>query len=168
MAHLHHNLSIMVKGSGQELLRRYGGMRLSSMSFMNERRRFKENKRLIIHCCTSSTSTSSSADQQLNLKLDSRLNEDDESELGGCLVRDEKWQVRRMLEKEMSQVASVQAEAFHEPVFLFDDFFFYFFEVIFFHENRTESHMPVKFVLVIRFLVRFGFGKTLGCLFLII
>lgn len=148
MAYLHHNLSVVMKGSRQELLWRYGGMAISNMSLRSQRRRFKQNGGLI-RCCSSSTSTS--ADRQANLKLDSIVNEDGESEGGGYLVRDAKWQVRRMMEteEEMKEVASVQAEAFHEPVFLFDDIFFYFFKVfspinstasiIGKIENRTES-----------------------------
>lgn len=137
MAHLQHNLSTVVRGSGQELLSRYGGMKLCKMSLTNQRRSF-EKKRGLIHCCTSSTSTS--VDQQLNTpadyKLDSRINEDEKLQFG-YLARDVNWQVRRMLEteEEMREVANVQAEAFHEPVFLFDDLFFDFFKVICFTKN---------------------------------
>ncbi|KAH6834118.1 Acyl-CoA N-acyltransferases superfamily protein [Perilla frutescens var. hirtella] len=132
MAHLHHSLSTVVKGSRQELLLRCGGMKkFHNMSLTNQRRRFKNNTRLV--CCSSSTSTAS-ADQQVNLagdqKLDSIINEDDDKQQLGYLVRDVNWQVRRMFEteEEMKQVANVQAEAFHEPVFLFDDLFFDFFK----------------------------------------
>lgn len=48
------------------------------------------------------------------------------------LARDDgKWDVRRIAktEDEIREVAYVQAEAFHEPVFLFDDMFFEFFKV---------------------------------------
>lgn len=64
------------------------------------------------------------------VKVGSRVNEDDRLQFG-YLVRDAKWQVRRMLEteEEMREVAHVQAEAFHEPAFFFDDVFFKFFEV---------------------------------------
>lgn len=46
------------------------------------------------------------------------------------LVEELGWKVRRMVEEdiEMRKVANVQAEAFHEPVALFDDFFFRFFQ----------------------------------------
>lgn len=49
----------------------------------------------------------------------------------GYLVREFGWGVRRMVEvgEEMRRVAYVQAEAFHVPVALFNDFFFKFFEV---------------------------------------
>ncbi|XP_010927818.2 GCN5-related N-acetyltransferase 10, chloroplastic isoform X1 [Elaeis guineensis] len=48
----------------------------------------------------------------------------------GYLVREFGWGVRRMVEvgEEMRRVAYVQAEAFHVPVTLFNDFFFKFFE----------------------------------------
>lgn len=41
------------------------------------------------------------------------------------------WGVRRMVKvgEEVRVVAHIQAEAFHEPLALFDDFFFQFFEV---------------------------------------
>lgn len=163
MAHLHHNLATVVKGSGQELFWRCRGMMFCKMglSLTNQRRRSFKNRGLV-HCCTSSTSTPTpttnlandekpdsivNEDSKLQLpptstdhhvnpayeKLNSRIIESDKLQLG-YLVRDEKWQVRRMLEteEEMRQVAHVQAEAFHEPAFFFDDVFFKFFKVIYF------------------------------------
>lgn len=49
----------------------------------------------------------------------------------GYLARGSRWGVRRMerVGDEMRRVAEVQAEAFHEPVALFNDFFFEFFKV---------------------------------------
>ncbi|ONK56679.1 uncharacterized protein A4U43_C10F11540 [Asparagus officinalis] len=48
----------------------------------------------------------------------------------GYLTRGFGWGVRRMerVEDEMRRVADVQAEAFHEPAALFNDFFFEFFK----------------------------------------
>lgn len=48
----------------------------------------------------------------------------------GNLAKGYGWQVRRMVEKdeEMRSVANIQAEAFHEPVILFNDVFFQFFQ----------------------------------------
>ncbi|KAK9075113.1 hypothetical protein SSX86_003432 [Deinandra increscens subsp. villosa] len=48
----------------------------------------------------------------------------------GNLVREHGWQVRRMVEEdeEMRSVANIQAEAFHEPVVLFNGVFFQFFQ----------------------------------------
>lgn len=50
----------------------------------------------------------------------------------GYLVSEYGWGVRRLVEEEeeMRKVAQVQAEAFHVPKALFNDFFFLFFEVI--------------------------------------
>lgn len=50
----------------------------------------------------------------------------------GYLAREGEWGVRRMgrVGEEMRRVALVQAEAFHIPVALFNDFFFDFFKVI--------------------------------------
>lgn len=52
--------------------------------------------------------------------------EDDE-----YLAREAGWGVRRMARvgEEMRRVAQVQAEAFHVPVALFNDFFFDFFKI---------------------------------------
>lgn len=51
--------------------------------------------------------------------------------LDGYLARGFGWGVRRMVSvgDEMRRVAEVQAEAFHEPLALFDNFFFEFFKV---------------------------------------
>ncbi|XP_047322621.1 uncharacterized protein LOC124926437 isoform X2 [Impatiens glandulifera] len=56
---------------------------------------------------------------------------DDEEGQFGYLVREYGWRVRRLDEKdqvELNSVAQVQAQAFHVPVFLFDDFFLQFFQ----------------------------------------
>lgn len=157
MAHLHHNLYIVAKGSGQELFRRCRGRMLCNigLGLTNQRRRRSIKNRGLIHCCTSSTSTPTptptsseatlsydkvnSAYEKLGSainehhvssayeKLDTTINEGEFVHL----VRQGNWQVRRMLEteEEMRQVAYVQAEAFHEPAFFFDDVFFNFFKV---------------------------------------
>jgi hypothetical protein len=72
---------------------------------------------LVVHC--SSTTSSSSADQKVG------------SVGHDHFVNDFGWKVRRLVEKadEMRMVARVQAEAFHVPVALFNDFFFDFFQV---------------------------------------
>lgn len=48
----------------------------------------------------------------------------------GNLVKGYGWKVRKMIEKdeEMRSVANIQAEAFYEPVVLFNDVFFQFFQ----------------------------------------
>jgi hypothetical protein len=55
----------------------------------------------------------------------------EEDEDGEYLAREAGWGVRRMARvgEEMRRVAQVQAEAFHVPVALFNDFFFDFFKV---------------------------------------
>lgn len=97
-----------------------------------------------VKCCSSSTSQQSpspplSAGEEVELKLHHQLKEQYNNNNGssrkenfGFLVSDENgWQVRRMAdsEDEMRKVASVQAQAFHEPVLLFNDLFFEFFQV---------------------------------------
>ncbi|KAK4860421.1 hypothetical protein QYF36_023503 [Acer negundo] len=55
--------------------------------------------------------------------------ENDESKLD-CLVSEFGWEVRRLVveDDEMRRVAFLQAQAFHIPVFLFNDLFFDFFQ----------------------------------------
>lgn len=56
---------------------------------------------------------------------------EEEEEEGRYLAREAWWGVRRMgrVGEEMRRVALVQAEAFHVPVALFNDFFFEFFKI---------------------------------------
>ncbi|XP_047979674.1 uncharacterized protein LOC125221577 isoform X2 [Salvia hispanica] len=145
MAHLHHNLSIVAKGSGQELFWRCRGMVLCNigLGLANQRRGRSIKNRGLIHCCNSSTSTEVTLSyDKVNSayeKLGSAINEHhvssayeklDSTITEGDFVRQGNWKVRRMLEteEEMRQVAYVQAEAFHEPAFFFDDVFFDFFK----------------------------------------
>ncbi|KAG8378421.1 hypothetical protein BUALT_Bualt08G0135600 [Buddleja alternifolia] len=98
-----------------------------NVSYTNQTRK---NRGVVVHCCTSS---STSADQQVNL---TPINPEPNGTYQNkklqfdCLVSDVNWQVRRMVDTqdEMKKVANVQAEAFHEPVILFDDLFFDFFK----------------------------------------
>lgn len=85
----------------------------------------------MMKCCSSSISEAplQQAGEEVELKLHHLHKEN-----FGFVVRDEYgWQVRRMgdSEDEMKKVARVQAEAFHEPVLLFNDLFFEFFQVQF-------------------------------------
>lgn len=103
----------------------------------NVRKREKRNpereRELMVRCSTSS-SPSSTEEVELDGKIEDldAKNGDGEGEFGD-LVREYGWKVRRMVEEqsEMRKVAQVQAEAFHEPVFLFNDLFFQFFQVSF-------------------------------------
>ena len=89
-----------------------------------------------------SSSLSSSNQQQLQEPLAQDCDDDDgkyDDDGGGGgskgqfgnLVEEYGWQVRRMIEKddEMRSVANIQAEAFHQPLILFNDVFFQFFQV---------------------------------------
>ncbi|KAM3382034.1 hypothetical protein T459_09339 [Capsicum annuum] len=85
-------------------------------------------KRLQKPQCSSSSfpvsSTTARELDQVGLKLEGK-------QRGECLVNDNYgWKVRRMIEteQEMRKVAAVQAEAFHQPLFFFDDLFFEFFQ----------------------------------------
>lgn len=79
-------------------------------------------------CCTSSPA-STSVDQKVNRIEQSGVSYNKKLQFG-YLVSDGNWQVRRMVETgdEMRRVSGIQAEAFHEPVLLFDDLFFEFFK----------------------------------------
>lgn len=103
----------------------------------NVRKREKRNpereRELMVQCSTSSP-PSSTEEVELDGKIEDldAKNGDGEGQFGD-LVREYGWKVRRMVEEqsEMRKVAQVQAEAFHEPVFLFNDLFFQFFQVNF-------------------------------------
>ncbi|MCD7457766.1 hypothetical protein HAX54_036069 [Datura stramonium] len=92
-------------------------------------------KRLQIpKCCSSSFPVSSSSATETTRELEVGLLKSEgkqrrEYEVE-CFANENGWKVRRMIEteQEMRQVAAVQAEAFHEPVFFFNDFFFEFFQ----------------------------------------
>ncbi|KAL7118173.1 hypothetical protein ACP275_03G119100 [Erythranthe tilingii] len=123
MAHLHCSKSIVIEVPRIQFY--------SNVGFtIQSRTRLKNNyyTRGLVHCCTSSTSTTP------NRKIESNGIFQNKKLQFGYLVSDDddaaSWQVRRMAEKEdeMRRVADVQAEAFHEPVFLFDDMFFDFFK----------------------------------------
>lgn len=111
-------------------------------TLMNRRTRFKKSGQ--VHCCT--TSSASSSDQQLDLKLHANGLYENKKALSGYLVSDTNWRVRKMMEneEEMRSVAEVQAEAFHEPVFLFDDLFFNFFKVIIIKNLEPVTGSSVK------------------------
>ena len=65
----------------------------------------------------------------------------------GYLVNECGWKVRRLVEKEdeMRMVAQVQAEAFHVPVALFNDFFFQFFQVSPLFFSSLNLHFSFRF-----------------------
>lgn len=113
------------KGSQSEL---YWGYRDVKHYSELDRQIFKKNRRFV-RCCTFSTSSPSSSDQQAEF---SARKLDLQGMYYESLVRDNNWQVRRMVEteEEMKKVAKVQAEAFHEPVILFNDMFLEFFQVM--------------------------------------
>ncbi|KAL0314175.1 UNVERIFIED_CONTAM: hypothetical protein Sangu_2261900 [Sesamum angustifolium] len=143
MAHLHYyNHSIVVERSEKELNWRCRGVKdyyvsssstgrkipCWSVSFINQATRLKRGRRLV-HCCSSS-STSTSADEHVATKIEQSGIYENKKLQFVYLVSEVNWQVRRMveMEDEMRKVADVQAEAFHEPVFLFNDLFFEFFK----------------------------------------
>ncbi|XP_052188578.1 uncharacterized protein LOC127798959 [Diospyros lotus] len=75
--------------------------------------------------------SAASADQGVELgggRTDEK--QGDEEDQFGCLAKEHGWKVRRLAEDpdEMRMVAQVQAEAFHVPMFLFNDLFFLFFQ----------------------------------------
>ncbi|KAK4352744.1 hypothetical protein RND71_028262 [Anisodus tanguticus] len=97
----------------------------SSTSICN----WRTKKRLQTTQCYSSSFplTSTTRREEVGLKLGKQRGEYEVE----CFVNDENgWKVRRMIEikQEMRNVAAVQAEAFHEPVFIFNDMFFEFFQ----------------------------------------
>lgn len=88
-----------------------------------------------VRCCSTSSPTSSpEAVEQLirndQVEIERTREERVEAEEVVYMVSENGWNVRRLQEKEfeMKKAAEVQAEAFHEPVAVFDDLFFDFFK----------------------------------------
>lgn len=86
-----------------------------------------------VHCCSTSTPLSAKdvkpAAGQLEVEGSTKLGNDSRDSFVS-LLSEHGWHIRRMVEtdEEMRKVARVQAEAFHEPVVLFNDLFFEFFQ----------------------------------------
>ncbi|RLM86115.1 hypothetical protein C2845_PM04G07390 [Panicum miliaceum] len=78
---------------------------------------------------------------------------EEEEEEDGFLAREAGWGVRRMgrVGEEMRRVAQVQAEAFHVPVALFNDFFFDFFkaEVLSALIYRVRNSPPDRYACLV-------------------
>ncbi|KAJ6305681.1 hypothetical protein OIU78_021090 [Salix suchowensis] len=85
--------------------------------------------RCIVKCCSTSSPTSA-AEATEQVFLEDRSSVDEKEEQFEYLASESGWKVRRLAENrdEMSEVAQIQAEAFHTPVALFDDVFFEFFK----------------------------------------
>ncbi|KAJ9545858.1 hypothetical protein OSB04_025565 [Centaurea solstitialis] len=111
------------------------------LSITNPRFLFVNKVNKSQHLCHSSSLSSSNQQQQLQEPLaqddgddngDGKYDDDDDDGKGqfSNLVKEYGWQVRRMIEKddEMRSVANIQAEAFHQPLILFNDVFFQFFQ----------------------------------------
>lgn len=88
-----------------------------------------------IQCCSSNSTSSSEqlyfADQKVKLEIENS-SENMKQNLD-FLVCEYGWRIRRLIENadEIKMAALVQAEAFHDPVALFNDLFFQFFKVLF-------------------------------------
>ncbi|PSS31812.1 Acyl-CoA N-acyltransferase protein [Actinidia chinensis var. chinensis] len=90
---------------------------------ISEKRTVERERGFMVHCCTSSSTSEAG-------KIGVAENYGDREGQFGYLVGEYGWKVRRMVEEqsEMRKVAQIQAEAFHEPVLLFNDVFFHFFQ----------------------------------------
>ncbi|KAL3845625.1 hypothetical protein ACJIZ3_003028 [Penstemon smallii] len=126
-----------------------------NVSFNNQTIRLLKKNTRIVHCCSSSTS-SSTTNQEVNLdhgNLDPNRTYENKETAVGHLVSDVNWQVRKMVETEdeMRKVAQVQAEAFHEPVLLFNDIFFEFFkaEVLSGLSYRLRNSPPDRYACLV-------------------
>lgn len=86
----------------------------------------------VVHCCTSSSSSSSSTSsaEEVSFVGSGKFGIDSKGEFK-YLVSEYGWNIRSLFRTgdEVRKAAQVQAEAFHEPVFLFNDLFFQFFQV---------------------------------------
>lgn len=83
----------------------------------------------VVHCCSTSSSSSSAA-EEVGFVGSGKFGIDRKGEFK-YLVSEFGWKVRSLFRNgdEVRRAAQVQAEAFHEPVFLFNDLFFQFFQV---------------------------------------
>lgn len=84
-----------------------------------------------VHCCTSSSSSSStSSAEEVSFVGSGKFGIDSKGEFK-YLMSEYGWKIRSLFRNgdEVRKAAQVQAEAFHEPVFLFNDLFFQFFQV---------------------------------------
>ncbi|EOY25293.1 Acyl-CoA N-acyltransferases superfamily protein, putative isoform 2 [Theobroma cacao] len=91
----------------------------------------------VVQCCTTSSSSLASSSAKAAVKLiDGNAEENDNGRWGDgkdqplYLASEYGWKVRRLEEDqdEIRKVAQIQAEAFHQPMAFFDDFFFQFFQ----------------------------------------
>ncbi|XP_019225435.1 PREDICTED: uncharacterized protein LOC109207013 isoform X2 [Nicotiana attenuata] len=87
-----------------------------------------------VQCCSSNSSfpvSSTTREEEVGLKVEvGNVGKQRGNYEVDCFVNENGWLVRRMIEteEEMKKVAGVQAEAFHEPVFIFNDIFLEFFQ----------------------------------------
>ncbi|XP_009794282.1 GCN5-related N-acetyltransferase 10, chloroplastic-like [Nicotiana sylvestris] len=86
-----------------------------------------------VECCSNSSFpvSSTTREEEVGLKLEvGNVGKQRGEYEVNCFVNENGWLVRRMIEteEEMKKVAGVQAEAFHEPVLIFNDIFFEFFQ----------------------------------------
>lgn len=126
-AYLHYNHFVLAKESHKELLRSCKRNPCDAVvNFNNRASRSKSKDVRVVQCCSVSSSSPVRTDKQIEPYNAYENNKP----TFGSLVTDVNWKVRRMMEtdEEMRKVASIQAEAFHEPVILFDDLFFDFFK----------------------------------------
>ncbi|XP_007040791.2 PREDICTED: uncharacterized protein LOC18606872 [Theobroma cacao] len=91
----------------------------------------------VVQCCTTSSSSLASSSAKAAVKLiDGNAEENGNGRWGDgkdqplYLASEYGWKVRRLEEDqdEIRKVAQIQAEAFHQPMAFFDDFFFQFFQ----------------------------------------
>ncbi|KAK9271412.1 hypothetical protein L1049_027002 [Liquidambar formosana] len=99
------------------------------ISISGKTRSLERKRGLMVQCCSSSSTSSAE-----EVGLVEKVQVDGNLQVGkghfGCLISEYGWKVRRLVEEEeeMRMAVQVQAEAFHEPVALFNDFFFQFFQ----------------------------------------
>ena len=87
-----------------------------------------------LQCCSSNSTSSSEqlyfADQKVKLEIEN--DSENMRQKLDFVVCEYGWRIRRLIENadEIRMAAQVQAEAFHDPVALFNDLFFQFFKVL--------------------------------------
>lgn len=88
----------------------------------------KVRSAVVVRCSSdySSPITAAVATEEELIRVSEEMGENE------YLAREFGWKVRKLIEEEddLRAVARIQAEAFHEPVLLFNHFFFQFFQVL--------------------------------------
>lgn len=117
-----------------KMLLSYPSATLKYGSYVQKSALRKANGTHVVHCCSFSSAKEVGLvgnKVEEDPKVIFKEKETDNNKQFEYLVSEYGWKVRKLVRvgEEMREVAFIQAEAFHNPVALFNDFFFEFFKV---------------------------------------